>query len=120
MSDYYLPMDGSPFTTDITFCNNEDCPFIDCMRHVVNLDALGKWAEHTPVSVAYLCDLCDKYKDRDKTCDSCRWHDEWFGTCCNGDSPYRADVTGEGTSCAYWEPFTGREKIRKEVEEQLG
>ena len=120
MSDYYLPMDGSPFTTDITFCTSEGCPFTDCQRHRENLDAQRKWMQPIIVSMSDFRDLCEKYKSRDKTCESCRWRDGWFGTCCNGDSPYRADVTGEGTSCAYWEPFTGREKIRKEVEEQFG
>ena len=24
-------------------------------------------------------------------CKGCRWYDEWFGVCCNGDSPYCAD-----------------------------
>ena len=28
----------------------------------------------------------------DGSCKDCRWYDDWFGVCCNGDSPYCADT----------------------------
>lgn len=34
---HYWPSDGSPFTTDIIFCDTADCPFTECMRHSENL-----------------------------------------------------------------------------------
>lgn len=55
----YLPPDGA-FTTDITFCDNAACPFDDCKRHLVHLDAL-KDCPGVMVSVAGLCGVCRKY-----------------------------------------------------------
>ena len=83
MSDYYLPMDGSPFTTDITFCDTSDCPFTECQRHKENLNGLK---ESIVISISNLGGVCRKYIG-------------WLL------------LNRENTH---------REKIRKEVEEQLG
>ena len=29
--------------------------------------------------------------DKGFVCTGCRWYDEWFGVCCNGESEYCAD-----------------------------
>lgn len=55
---HYLPSDGSPFTTDITFCDTADCPFTECMRHSENLKGKDK---HTIVSMANFGGVCRKY-----------------------------------------------------------
>lgn len=38
-----------------------------------------------------------------KTCSTCRWHEDFSGACCNGDSDYRADFTDSGFACDKWE-----------------
>lgn len=38
-----------------------------------------------------------------KICETCTYHDEYTGACCNGDSEYRADFTGDTESCEKWE-----------------
>jgi hypothetical protein len=58
-------------------------------------------------------------KDMDKKCETCKWHDEWFGVCCNGTSPHCADFTGPDFCCKEWKSGE-RINLRKEVEEQLG
>lgn len=37
----------------------------------------------------------------DITCDTCKWHDDWFGTCSNGDSERRGGVWFSG--CEFWD-----------------
>lgn len=39
------------------------------------------------------------------TCMKCRWYDEWFGVCFNGNSRYRADCPPcpEVHGCKMWE-----------------
>lgn len=29
----------------------------------------------------------------ENTCHGCRWHDDFIGTCCNGESEWRGDFT---------------------------
>ena len=41
-----------------------------------------------------------------KQCGNCKWHEDFSGACCNGDSGYRADCTGSDFVCDKWE---GRE-----------
>ena len=36
-------------------------------------------------------------------CENCEWHDNFIGTCFNGDSEYCADFTGFDSSCDKWE-----------------
>ena len=38
-----------------------------------------------------------------KTCNSCSWHEDFTGACCNGDSKYRADFTSNDFVCDKWE-----------------
>lgn len=38
-----------------------------------------------------------------KCCATCKWHDDFTGACCNGDSEYRADFTGPEHVCEEWE-----------------
>ena len=37
----------------------------------------------------------DEFKSADnvKACSNCKWHEDFSGACCNGDSEYRADFT---------------------------
>ncbi len=35
----------------------------------------------------------------ERKCGNCRWHEDFTGACFNGDSPYRADFTGDEQSC---------------------
>lgn len=39
----------------------------------------------------------------DKTCATCKWHDDFTAVCCNGLSPDRADFTDPEHSCGAWE-----------------
>lgn len=36
-------------------------------------------------------------------CGNCKWHEDFLGACCNGDSEYRADFTGSDFVCDKWE-----------------
>ena len=36
-------------------------------------------------------------------CGNCKWHEDFTGACCNGDSEYRADFTGSDFVCDKWE-----------------
>lgn len=38
-----------------------------------------------------------------KACSNCKWHEDFTGACCNGDSEYRADFTGSDFVCDKWE-----------------
>ena len=38
-----------------------------------------------------------------KTCKTCKWWEPWFGTCTNGDSPFRGNINGPGITCEAWE-----------------
>lgn len=38
-----------------------------------------------------------------KQCNTCKWHDDFVGACCNGDSEYRADFTNMDFCCDKWE-----------------
>ena len=39
-----------------------------------------------------------------RSCATCRWYEEWFGVCFNGDSPYCADCPPwEDRECEQWE-----------------
>lgn len=53
----YLPPD-TPFSLDITFCNNAGCPFNECRRHPENLKRFDSKAV---ISIANLCGVCRKY-----------------------------------------------------------
>lgn len=61
-----------------------------------------------------------------KTCETCGYLYEWFMVCCNGESPYCADIVESDWACDGW--FDRNEKDwtkevkdwAKEVEEQLG
>lgn len=55
-----------------------------------------------------------------KTCSTCKWYYEWFGSCCNGNSPFRADIRNPDETCDYWVEADERDEIRKEVCKQLG
>ena len=37
------------------------------------------------------------------TCKRCKWHDQFSGVCCNGDSEYRTDFTDDDFSCECYE-----------------
>lgn len=40
-----------------------------------------------------------------RICETCNWHDdEWFGVCCNHNSPYFAEFTDKQTACPAWDP----------------
>lgn len=39
-----------------------------------------------------------------KTCNTCRWYEDFQGVCFNGDSPDCADFTDEDHTCRCWEP----------------
>ena len=41
--------------------------------------------------------------DSEKQCSSCKWHEDYSGACCNGDSEYRADFTNSDFVCDKWE-----------------
>lgn len=36
-------------------------------------------------------------------CSNCKWHEDFSGACCNGDSEYRADFTDSDFVCDRWE-----------------
>ena len=38
-----------------------------------------------------------------KACSNCRWHENFSGACCNGDSEYRADFTDNDFVYDKWE-----------------
>ena len=40
---------------DITYCMNRDCPYKDCVRHIVQAPL------NTPVSMAWLDGTCRRY-----------------------------------------------------------
>ena len=54
-----------------------------------------------------------------KTCETCAWLFEWFMVCCNGESPYCADIVNLDWQCDGWARKSDTE-MRKVVEEQLG
>ena len=55
----------------------------------------------------------------EKKCETCGYLYEWFMVCCNGESPYCADIVESDWTCDGW--FDRNEKDwAKEVEEQLG
>lgn len=39
-----------------------------------------------------------------KNCGTCHWHDDYSGSCFNGDSPNRGDFTGEDDCCSEYGP----------------
>lgn len=39
----------------------------------------------------------------DKTCDTCKWYDPFWGVCFNGKSDYCADEPPAGWRCELWE-----------------
>lgn len=39
----------------------------------------------------------------EKTCETCKWWEEFNWACCNGDSEYCADFTEPGHVCECWE-----------------
>lgn len=41
--------------------------------------------------------------ESEKQCSNCRWHGDFTGACCNGDSEYRADFTCSDFVCDKWE-----------------
>lgn len=43
---------------------------------------------------------------------TCKWYAEFEGICCNGDSPYRADICpyDNQTECEFYEEETEKEK----------
>lgn len=50
-----------------------------------------------------------------KRCATCRWYEDFQGVCCNGDSPYCADFTGNEDCCECWEgrnESNGEEELR--------
>ena len=53
------------------------------------------------------------------TCETCAWLFEWFMVCCNGESPYCADIVNLDWQCDGWTEKSDTD-LRKEVEEQLG
>lgn len=38
-----------------------------------------------------------------KSCESCKWHDDFSWACFNGSSEYRADFTDNTHTCEEWE-----------------
>ncbi len=38
-----------------------------------------------------------------KTCETCKWHDDFSWVCFNGESPHCADFTDPDLSCKEWE-----------------
>ena len=54
-------------------------------------------------------DTCDWNDKNDckchcvKRCSNCKWHEDFTGACCNGDSDYRADFTDSDFVCDKWE-----------------
>lgn len=36
-------------------------------------------------------------------CGNCKWHDDFSGVCCNGDSDFRAEFTATDDKCEHWE-----------------
>ena len=56
-----------------------------------------------------------------KTCETCKWHEDFHWVCCNGYSPFCADFTKPEDTCEAWEDGEdGHIDFRKEVQEQLG
>jgi len=39
----------------------------------------------------------------ERSCKSCKWHDDFSWVCFNGNSEYRADFTDDKQACAEWE-----------------
>lgn len=56
---------------------------------------------------------------KDKKCETCGYLYEWFMVCCNGESPYCADIVESDWQCDGWTRKSDTE-MRKVVEEQLG
>jgi hypothetical protein len=52
-----------------------------------------------------------------KSCKTCKWHDDFSWACFNGDSENRADFTSNDDKCDFWEmaDFENSEKIKKGV-----
>ena len=49
----------------------------------------------------------------ERTCETCRYHDDFTWVCFNGDSPACADYTSNGFKCSCWkekDPETEMEK----------
>ena len=43
------------------------------------------------------------YNDNVKHCRTCKWWEPFGGTCCNGNSEYRADFRSGDDQCKHWE-----------------
>lgn len=48
-------------------------------------------------------DIINSVEWKRMNCGSCKWHDEFSGACCNGDSDFRADFTLTEDKCEHWE-----------------
>lgn len=48
-------------------------------------------------------------EDVPKNCENCKWHDDFTGTCCNGDSEHCADFTDNSEVCDCHEDLEDRE-----------
>lgn len=47
-------------------------------------------------------------KVKDKSCKTCKWHDDFTWACFNGDSPNRADFTDNDDLCGEWAENDGK------------
>lgn len=58
MTDYYIPP-FEPFSLDIAFCTNTDCPFKKCRRNIRNLVTYSR--DDKPITIADLSGVCRTY-----------------------------------------------------------
>lgn len=58
MTDYYIPP-FEPFSLDIAFCTNMDCPFKKCRRNIRNLLTYSR--DDIQITVANLGGVCRTY-----------------------------------------------------------
>lgn len=58
MTDYYIPP-FEPFSLDISFCTNTDCPFKKCRRNLKNLENYGN--DDIQITVSDLSGVCRTY-----------------------------------------------------------
>ena len=80
------------------------CPFgdegmVDCVER------LGAAYDDT---VDRLLELSDAKREgriviKKRICGTCRWREQFVGTCFNGESPHCADTVEGGDSCDHWE-----------------
>lgn len=81
-----------------TNADGTECP---CYGFLITHPDMGRLLYITDTELVKL-GFKEGYMSNLKCCHTCKWYEEFFGVCCNGNSKYRADFRDENASCEEW------------------